>query len=75
MFGIGVPELVIILVVALIIFGPGKLPEIGGALGRGIRDFKKSVDGSDDEAGPASQVEDKSARVGTSDAKQHSETR
>lgn len=75
MFGIGVPELVIILVVALIIFGPGRLPEIGGALGRGIRDFKKSVDDStSDASGPASQVEDKAARVGTSDAKQHSET-
>jgi sec-independent protein translocase protein TatA len=49
MFGIGVPELVIILVVALLIFGPGKLPEIGGALGKGIRDFKKGFDGHDDE--------------------------
>ncbi|GBD25384.1 Sec-independent protein translocase protein TatAd [bacterium HR30] len=49
MFGLGVPELIIILVVALIIFGPGKLPEIGGALGRGIRDFKRSFEGRDDE--------------------------
>jgi sec-independent protein translocase protein TatA len=49
MFGLGVPELVVILVVALIIFGPGRLPEIGGALGRGIRDFKKSFEGADDE--------------------------
>ncbi len=49
MFGIGVPELLIILVVALVIFGPGKLPEIGGALGKGIRDFKKGFDGRDDE--------------------------
>lgn len=76
MFGIGVPELVIILVVALIIFGPGKLPEIGGALGRGIRDFKKSMEGGDDDTKPAAQVEDKSARVGTgSDAREHAETR
>jgi len=49
MFGLGVTELVIILVVALIIFGPGKLPEIGGALGKGIRDFRKSVDSVGDE--------------------------
>jgi sec-independent protein translocase protein TatA len=49
MFGLGVPELVIILVVALVIFGPGKLPEIGHALGKGIRDFKKSFEGADDE--------------------------
>jgi sec-independent protein translocase protein TatA len=49
MFGIGVPELLVILVVALIIFGPGRLPEIGGALGKGIRDFKKAFEGRDEE--------------------------
>jgi sec-independent protein translocase protein TatA len=43
MFGIGMPELLIILVIVVIIFGAGKLPEIGGALGRSIRNFKKSV--------------------------------
>ncbi len=47
MFGIGVPELVIILVIALVIFGPGKLPEIGSALGKGIRDFKKEFESGD----------------------------
>lgn len=41
MFGIGIPELIIILVIALIIFGPGKLPDVGRALGRGIGEFKK----------------------------------
>ncbi len=49
MFGIGVPELIVILVIALVIFGPGKLPEIGSALGKGIRDFKKSFEGVDDD--------------------------
>jgi sec-independent protein translocase protein TatA len=49
MFGIGVPELIVILVIALVIFGPGKLPEIGSALGKGIRDFKKSFEGGEDE--------------------------
>jgi sec-independent protein translocase protein TatA len=43
MFGIGIPELVIVLVIILIIFGVGKLPEIGSALGKGIKNFKKSV--------------------------------
>ncbi|HNX75415.1 MAG TPA: twin-arginine translocase TatA/TatE family subunit [Candidatus Rifleibacterium sp.] len=38
--GIGFTELVVILVIILILFGPGKLPEIGKALGRGIREFK-----------------------------------
>jgi sec-independent protein translocase protein TatA len=49
MFGIGVPELIVIMVIALIVFGPGKLPEIGSALGKGIRDFKKSFEGADEE--------------------------
>jgi len=49
MFGIGVPELIVILVIALVIFGPGKLPEIGNALGKGIRDFKKAFEGADDD--------------------------
>jgi sec-independent protein translocase protein TatA len=47
MFGLGVPELIVILVIALVVFGPGRLPEIGGALGKGIRDFRKSFEGSD----------------------------
>ena len=49
MFGIGVPELIVILVVALVIFGPGRLPEIGSALGKGIRDFKKAFEGHEEE--------------------------
>jgi sec-independent protein translocase protein TatA len=49
MFGLGVPELVVILVIALVIFGPGKLPEIGSALGKGIRDFKKSFEGVEED--------------------------
>jgi len=49
MFGIGIPELVIILVIILIIFGTGKLPEIGGALGKGIRNFRKASHDKPDE--------------------------
>ncbi len=40
--GLGMPELIIILVIILIIFGAGKLPEIGAGLGKGIQNFKKS---------------------------------
>ncbi|MEE9198293.1 MAG: twin-arginine translocase TatA/TatE family subunit [Dehalococcoidia bacterium] len=40
-FGIGPGELVIVLVIVLILFGVGRLPEIGGALGKGIREFRK----------------------------------
>jgi sec-independent protein translocase protein TatA len=40
--GIGFSELIVILVIILVLFGPGKLPEIGKALGRGIREFKRA---------------------------------
>ena len=41
--GIGMPELIVILVIILIIFGAGKLPQIGEGLGKGIRNFKKAT--------------------------------
>lgn len=41
--GIGIPGLILILVIALIIFGPKKLPEIGRAMGQTLREFKKST--------------------------------
>lgn len=43
MFGLGTQELIIILVIVLVIFGAGKLPQVGGALGKGIRNFKKGI--------------------------------
>lgn len=43
MFGIGMPELIIILVIMLVIFGPGKLPQLGASLGSAIRSFKKGA--------------------------------
>jgi len=53
MFGIGMPELLVILVIILIIFGAGKLPEIGAGLGRGIRNFKKATAEVEDETSEA----------------------
>ena len=49
MFDVGIPELILILVVALVVFGPGKLPEIGSSLGKTIREFRKATQGISDE--------------------------
>jgi sec-independent protein translocase protein TatA len=48
MFGIGMPELIVILVIVLVVFGAGRLPEIGSALGKGIKNFKRASDGKDE---------------------------
>jgi sec-independent protein translocase protein TatA len=49
MFGLGTTELIIILVLVMIIFGAGKLPQVGGALGKGLRNFKDGVKDGDEE--------------------------
>ncbi len=46
--GIGMSELLVVLVIVLIIFGAGKLPEIGKGLGKGIRNFKRASSGMDE---------------------------
>jgi sec-independent protein translocase protein TatA len=55
MFGLGFTELIIVLVVALLVFGPKNLPQIGKAIGKGIHEFKKAAKGAytdDDETEP-----------------------
>lgn len=46
---LGMPELIIILVIAFLVFGAGKLPEVGSSVGRAIRDFRRATAGTDDE--------------------------
>ena len=48
MFGLGIGELLVILVIVLIVFGAGRLPDIGEGLGRGIRNFRKAVKAPDE---------------------------
>jgi sec-independent protein translocase protein TatA len=54
---IGLPEILIVLVIALIVFGPKRLPEMGRSLGRGIREFKDSLTSSDDEEDEPREIE------------------
>lgn len=49
MFGLGFPEMAVIVVVAILIFGPKKIPELGSALGKTLRGFKEELKDGDDE--------------------------
>lgn len=58
MFGLGTQELLIILVLVMIIFGAGKLPQVGSSLGKGLRNFKKGMNEADEEEIEEGKVEE-----------------
>lgn len=60
MFSFSMPELILILIIALVVFGPGKLPEVGRALGKGIQEFRRaSSEIGREEAKPEVKAEEK----------------
>ncbi|NCO61376.1 MAG: twin-arginine translocase TatA/TatE family subunit [Deltaproteobacteria bacterium CG_4_8_14_3_um_filter_51_11] len=63
MFGLGMPELIIILIIILIIFGAGKLPEIGSGIGKGIRNFKKASEHPEELEKPQEEKEDEDKKA------------
>ena len=60
MFGLGAPELILILIIGLVIFGPGRLPDIGKAFGKSIREFKSAEKGADDKNTIEAETKEKS---------------
>jgi len=54
---LGVPELIILLVIIIIVFGVGRLPEVGGAIGKSLREFRRASSGLDEEETEKSEKE------------------
>ena len=70
MFNLGMPELILILVIALVVFGPGKLPDVGKALGKGIQEFRRATSGEvKEESRVASTEIGETAKQGTAPEK------
>ncbi|WP_320415577.1 twin-arginine translocase TatA/TatE family subunit [Candidatus Oleimmundimicrobium sp.] len=72
LFGLGPTELIIILAIVLLLFGPKKLPEIGKAIGSGIRELKKGAEGKDEEPAKTNEKSKEEAKE-TKEAKKEEE--
>ena len=59
MFGLGFPELLLILVIVVLIFGTSRIPELGKGLGEGIRNFKKAIKDDDGKRNNNNELEEK----------------
>ncbi len=64
MFGLGTTELIVILVIVLVLFGAGKLPEIGSGLGKAIKNFKRSASDTDIDVTPSKDENEKLGPAG-----------
>lgn len=73
MFGLGLPELLLILVIGLIFFGPGKLPEIGSALGKSMKEFKQAVNSTETEIKKAGELAETKAEEPAKEEKTQAE--
>lgn len=65
MFGLGLPELLMILVIGLVFFGPGKLPDVGKAVGKSMREFKQALN----EANPVAEAKEAELKENAAESK------
>lgn len=76
MFNFGTQELILVLVIALVVFGPGKLPEVGKAIGKGINEFKDAVSSDtkkEEKVSDVAKVETIDVEAGAVNDKKHKE--